>query len=208
MTAPTVRPQPNGGWLMTGPRGNRGGRSLRRDIRDLCAHHFANAIPRLVEMATGRVRVLLGYANVEELAEDFFELEQRALKPDVLRRQTWAECPEERKKMLIDIFVAITGGTLTRKQFAVSVGVADMRAAIEIMAKYGLGTQNIATDEEGMALPGVMVLPPLEIERVQAKQRARILASDDEIVVEDTDLIYVEEDLTVRGQEDSDKQSS
>lgn len=205
MESTEVRPQPNGGWLMTGPRGNRGGRSLRRGVRELCAHHFADAIPKLVEMASGRVRVLLGYDNVEQLAEHFFELEQRALSPDTLARQTWAECPEARKKMLIDIFAGITGGTLTRKQFAVSVGVSDMRAAIEIMAKYGLGTQNIATDDEGTALPGVMVLPPLEIERVQAKQRARILASGDEIAVEDSGLIYVEEDLTVRGQEDSDQ---
>jgi hypothetical protein len=63
VTDTNARPQPNGGWLMTGPRGNRGGRSLRRDVRELCANHFADAIPKLVEMASGRVQVLLGYAT-------------------------------------------------------------------------------------------------------------------------------------------------
>jgi hypothetical protein len=184
---------------MTGPRGNRGGRSLRRDVRELCAHHFADAIPKLVEMANGRVRVLLGYDSVEQLAEHFFELEQRALNPDPLTAQTWADCPEPRKKMLIDIFARITGGTLTRKQLAVSVGAHDMRAAIEVMGKFGLGTQTVITDDEENVLPGVLVLPPLEMERVQERQQRRLAAEED--TLGEDGLIYVEEDLTSRDRE-------
>jgi hypothetical protein len=187
---------------MTGPRGNRGGRSLRRDIRELCLRHFSDAIPKLVEMASGRVSVLLGYANVEELAEHFFELEQRAVNPDVFARQTWAECPEARKKMLVDIFGRITGGTLTQKKLAVSVGAHDMRAAIEVLGKFGLGTQTVITDDEENVVPGVLVLPPLQMERVQARQQRR-LAAEEEAVAEDG-LVYVEEDLTVRDRKSTD----
>lgn len=184
---------------MTGPRGNRGGRSLRRDVRELCAHHFADAIPKLVEMASGRVRVLLGYPNVEALAEHFFELEQRALNPEPFTTPTWADCPEAHKTMLVDIFTRITGGTLTRKELAVTVGAHDIRAAIEVMGKFGLGTQTVITDDEENVLPGVLVLPPLEMERVQARHR-RQLAAEETVVGEDG-LIYVEEDLTMRNRE-------
>ena len=55
-----------------------------------------------------------------------------------------------------------------------------MRAAIEVMGKFGLGTQTVITDDDENVLPGVLVLPPLEMERVQgeaagahARQRRR-----------------------------------
>lgn len=207
MTEPTMREgagRYGQGALKEGNVGNRGGRWMRRDVRQILVHEFREAIPKLVQMASGRVNILLGYPDVEQLARDFFEQEERMLHPQALKVQTWEQASPERRTMLIEIFSRITGGTLTQKEFAVSVGVADMRAAIDVMGKYGLGTQTVVTDEEGFAVPGVLVLPPLEMERVQAKQRARMLSSGDEIVVEDADLIYVEEDVHVADQEQKD----
>lgn len=198
--------QVHGGALNAGGTpGNRGGRWMRRDVRTLLVQHFREAIPKLVEMASGHVKILLGFPNVEELARHFFEVEQREMYPNVLKVQTWEECSPERRAMLIEIFARITGGKLTQREFAVSVGVADMRAAIEVMGKFGLGTQTVVTDEEGHALPGVVVLPPLEMERVQATQRSRMLGNGEEIVVEDGGLIYVEEDITISEAEGEDK---
>jgi len=197
--------QPHGGALNTGGTpGNRGGRWMRRGVREILVQRFHEAIPKLVEMASGRVKVLLGFRDVEELARTFFEYEQREMYPEVLRVQTWEEAPQVRKDMLIEIFHRITGGKMTRAELAVAVGVADMRAAIDVMGKYGLGTQTVVTDEEGHALPGVVVLPPLEMERVQASQRRKMLSSGEEIIVEDG-LTYVEEDVHVAEQAQEDK---
>lgn len=196
MTVP-MRDAPSGGKLQSGNPGGRGGRWMRRDVREVLVQNFKDAIPKLAEMASGRVKVLLGFRDVPELARTFFEYEQRELYPDSIRVMTWEECPEDRKKMLIEVFTRLTGGKMTRATLAVEVGVSDIAKAIDIMGKYGLGTQNVMTDEEGNALPGVVVLPPLEMERVQASQRARRLSSGEEIIVEDGGLTYVEEDVTV-----------
>ena len=199
MTNPHLIEQPNGRGALNsgGTPGNRGGKWMRRDVRHTLVDEFKNAIPKLVEMASGRVKVLLGFRDAEELARTFFEYEQREMYPEALKVQTWEECPEARRKLLIEVFTHLTGGSMTQKTLAVAIGVGDMIRAIDTMGKYGLGTQTVVTDEEGHALPGIVVLPELDMQRVQATQRAKRLSSGEEIVVEDGGLIYVEEDLTV-----------
>jgi hypothetical protein len=104
--------------------------------------------------------------------------------------------------MLVDILGQLTGGTLTQKKLAVSVGAHDMRAAIEVMGKFGLGTQTMITDDDENVLPGVLVLPPLQMERVQARQQRRLAA--EEMPVGENGLIYAEEDLTMCDRESTD----
>ena len=113
MSEPDVRRQPNGGWLMTGPRG-----IVAVAPSVVMCESYVPTISLTRSRSSWKWRVVefeccLATPTSRNSPEHFFELEQRAADPEGLGGQTWADCPEARKKMLVDIFHRITGGTLT-----------------------------------------------------------------------------------------------
>jgi hypothetical protein len=213
---PRMVPGPHGGWLtLDGAPGHRatGMIKLRRKfVRDLMVQDFLDLRPRLVDMAKGTVKIVLGISEPEEAAERFYDHFVRFLTPDADRVTAWPDLDTPTRNAFIDAMKKLTGGVLTKKEIAVSVGVADQRYAMELLLRYGLGTQTQLTDEEGNSmLPGVLALPELDIvnlQRVQREQmeRANARAEAGETVIEEDELEYITEDITTTTEgEDTDQ---
>jgi hypothetical protein len=157
----------------------------------------ADSMEQLREWINGRAKVLIGFKNYEELAEKFHEVYERHLDPEADRVPTWADLPKERQELLISCMKEITGGKLSLRQLAISIGVNGQQQAMEMAMRYGLGMQQANVDDEGNTLPGVVLMPPIEIHRQVEEQKARLKAAGDfsgQIV--DAEFEFVEEDLT------------
>lgn len=195
-------PQAAGGALLSGGvPGPRRGKYLRRETREACVLEFSQRIPKLAAMADGRVRVMLGYTEPWQAAEQFFELRERMANPDADRVRVWGDAPIEERKLLTEVFHIMLGNGKTKMELALDVGVATQLQAADLLARYGLGTQIQAVDDEGETLRGVIVLPELSMHMVQTQQaamRARMkgdtIDADFEIVEEEAEAGYRRDD--------------
>lgn len=181
----------------------------RKDVRKMLVAEVVDAIPQLREWIRGRARILVGFKNYEELAERFHEIYERNLDPSADRVPPWETLPQERKDLLIDTFRTITGGKLTLRQIAINVGAQQQSIALELAMKYGLGSQQSLVDDEGNTVPGVVYLPPPDIQRSieehNARQARALVAGPEaaedveyEIVVED---VMTEQARAAKGEE-------
>jgi hypothetical protein len=181
-----------------GGRGNRLDAKLRRRLaRDTMVKDFLEVEPRLMDMAKGHVKIILGIDDSDEAAELFYEIFTRLSTPEADRVIAWSALPTAVQRCWKDAMRKITKGTLSQKEIAVEVGVADQRYAIELMLRYGLGATTAITDADGESIiPGVLAIPKPDMVDLQGRMldQMRGLRSGEEVV--DAEYEYVEEDVT------------
>ncbi len=190
-------------------------RWTRKEVREALVNRVGDGLPKLADWIDGRTRVLVGFGSAAELAARFHELRQRrrlVVAEGIEEAVRWEDVDEHERAELIDTFSELTGGGLSVREIALQVSAAQQLQAYEIAAKYGLGTQVGAVDEEGNSvMPGMVVMPPLEIEGVRHRQAMRVLASGrvevpvSEDVQEMEGFSYVIEDIeTTAGMPEAD----
>ncbi len=203
---PNAVPQPHGGWLTPRQKGDPPlsdhqrrlvhptwtRKAVRKRLTEMVGEE---GLPQLKEWINGRAKVLVGFRNHSELAERFHELYERAMDKDADMVTAWIDVPDERKSMLIDIFRELTGGQVSMRTIAMNVGVVGQQAAVQMALQFGLGQQTGLVDDEGNTMPGVVVMPELEMHQMTQAHRAKLLVAGEDEPAEDAEFEYVIEEV-------------